>query len=142
MKGLQFLAPALFLLALYACECEPLEPTVPPAPDTFVVADTSSEKYFIYLRFNRPVDLNSLIANETVIVDSGDISYIYSSDELLPSPRVVIEISVDNCTICPVTLTLLAKDGIGVRSSEGALLDGDYDGTPGGDFELSTVLVF
>lgn len=135
MERLLFLALALLLLALYACECEPLEPTVPPAPDTFVVTDTSSDKFIIFLSFNRPVDFNSLVPGETILVEGGEAHDVYSYDNNISSTQIAITVLVNTCTgRCPVTLTLLAENNTGVRSSEGESLDGDYDGTPGGNF--------
>ena len=132
------LAAALF--AYSSCDCPPM----------FTLEEESLQSPFqvvefyvdggVYFRFNKPVDTTSLIALQTLLIGGGNTKYT-GYFELSPDQ---LQVSIPQCEIfcnapqstCPFTLRLDGDmvDGMAVRSAGGQILDGDLNGSDGGDF--------
>lgn len=148
-----WLALPAFLLA--ACECLEPEPPITEEnfPDPFWVDsfDYNYEFREASILFNKPVDPESLIPGQTLIIGGTDIGYSgYFDLELNNTLLVIPECEI----VClksivmtapppcddPATLTLKGDPGNAILSMEGQILDGDGNVEPGGDYTASFVI--
>ena len=147
----KFFGFSILVLLLVACEC--LEPDPPINEENFPEPSFQVDSFQfsldgtqVIIIFNKPVDPGSIIPYESLIVSGG--SALYSGVFELSDDHLIL--SIPECQIrCPFevceersTLTLVGtpSDGTVVRSMEGEVLDGDQDGSAGGDFEASFLL--
>ncbi len=98
--------------------------------------------------FSKAVDMSSLIAGTNVILDAekdhnANLTITAGSDS-----RTIVITTVDTTgdllTFDPdgfFTLMLLGSGDNPIRSTDGDILDGDGDGTAGGDYETTFVLI-
>lgn len=138
----RFLWPLFAAVALFyfACDCPPMFPLEeenlqsPFRVETFIVDN------IVILRFNKPIDSSSLIAGKTLMIDGGTTKhtgyYILSSNHLtltIPQCEIYCNAPQQNC---PFTFRLDGDnaDGIALRSENGQILDGDDNGSDGGNF--------
>ena len=119
-----------------ACECEDLSPVVPEnTPDTFHVtlAGGNIDNSIIYfsINFNLPIDTTSIVPGKTVFVEGMTPLEVFMS-----SNYIVLSGAGSQCSNnrCRVKITLKGSGTDVVKSSTGQILDGDSDGSKGGDF--------
>ena len=148
---ISFFLILLFLVGVWGCNCKN-EPVIPQFEGRFyVVLDTiASNCNEAKLSFSQPVDPN------TVIYDSNDVE-IYTlismnatindtvwSQDLMTLTLIIIpdsndceKLPISGKKICEPRFTLKSMDNISIGSALGKRLDGDNDGSEGGDFERS-----
>ncbi|MEN0046488.1 MAG: hypothetical protein AAF806_05490 [Bacteroidota bacterium] len=147
MKRSIFLCLALVSIFLWNCECEDLAPTViEEFPDPFFVIDddnvTNGFEDDGFLFFD--ITLNKLI--DTSLIDIGQNILFEGLDTLRFEPfssfgnTIFFNGEITDCTTdgspCSGSVKITLK-GIGnsvVQSTESQILDGDKDGSDGGDF--------
>lgn len=133
-----FAGLALAVLSFSACECEDLSPLVTDnTPNTFRVSSTSSSidqpDTYVSFNFNQPIDTFSIKIGKTVLVEGmSTVSVFYSSNYFIVSgPGTQCN---SDSTRCRVKITLKGSGADVVKSTGGQTLDGDADGSKGGDF--------
>ena len=98
--------------------------------------------------FTEAVDMDSLVAGTNVILDTEDVTNADITIAPGATAWSIVITSVDEAgdllTYDPdgfFTLNLLGSGDNPILNTEGSALDGDYDGTPGGDYETGFVLI-
>ena len=135
-------ATLTFSLSLFsACECEELSPVTPDGmPNTFLATLASGSidtDIFMSVTFNRDVDGKTFIAGQSVFVEG-----LSSVDVFVSANRIVLSGPGTNCSNgnCRVNITLKGTGPDTVKSAAGEVLDGDADGTKGGDYVVELVV--
>lgn len=143
MKRSIFLCLALVNIFLWNCECEDLAPTViEEFPDAFFVIDDENnttggpdgEQFFFSIAFSEPVDTSTIRIDQTVFSEGlTDLRFSINIGNTLFFSGDIL-----NCDSFPcsgeTTITLKGNDEFAIRSVDGQTLDGDKDGSDGGDF--------
>ena len=145
MKHTVAFLPSLILLVIArlfsACECEELSPVTPEGtPDPFLVTLASGSldtDIFMSVNFNKNIDTTSVVAGISVLVEG-----LSSIDLFKQANRIVISGPGTNCAngTCRVRITIKGIGPNAVKSSSGQVLDGDADGTPGGDYVVELIV--
>lgn len=135
-----FAGLAMAALSFSACECEDLSPLITEnTPNTFRVSSTGSSidqpNTYFSLSFNQPIDTSSIKIGKTVLVEGmSTVSVFYSSNYFIVSGPGT-QCNSDN-TRCRVKITLKGSGTDVIKSTDGQTLDGDADGSKGGDFVI------
>ena len=129
-----FLFFCLMITLFAACTCEEHEVliTEDDVPNPFFVETVIYNEVDVEVYFNKPVDPTSVKLGESLIIEVENSSYIGVPDV---DDQVVYLYGCDFFCAdpsCLVTVTLKGDDG-GIRSLDDQLLDGDRNGTDGGD---------
>lgn len=120
-----------------SCECEELPIIDPIMVDPFI-ANISANQDVVIIGFNKPIDTSSVSLNSTLFLETTNplsVDYYFDSDQ---DSIIIITCSINcgNNQICDLKIQL--KSGAsGILSLSGQTLDGDRDGTDGGDFDES-----
>lgn len=157
MRPLLSTLVALALAGLLACECEEIglvgTETALDSDGFFVFQvadiglfdqnDIDTDFDEIRIRFNRAVDIKSLeveltllINGENLLFDNVEVYEIRPDLVALPLCQRII------CTELPCTIRLELREAgnRAVRSVDQLLLDGDYDGDPGGRYRAELLM--
>lgn len=127
-------------LCFFSCECEEIPIIEPETVDPFLVEIDNESNEFIILRFNKFIDSTSFVYNTSFFVENNGqpVGVEYSIQSQATYDEVIILKcgGVDCSTaICDLTFKLLGDGAEGIKSKDGQSLDGNRDGTDGGDLE-------
>lgn len=129
---------SLLIIMLYmSCTCEETEIPIleRDIPRPFWVDSIKYEENQLLIQFNKPVKPGSVNLGESLLVDVENSTY--TGVPVVDDKSIILSICDFSCAApsCLVKITLKG-DSQGIRSSNPAnqLLDGDRDGTDGGDF--------
>lgn len=138
-------------------EAKPNSPLVITSPDqsnynsagqpTFTLDGQSHVK--ISVVFNRSIDLNTLLGGQTIYIQSGtnivsgSVSYESATNTAIFTTTDPISTWCNFGPDCNFKFMVIGTDaGQGaVKDTDGMPLDGDEDGEPGGNYELTLVIV-
>lgn len=125
----------IFLLT--ACNCEP-ELVVPDSPPSVFLVSVSIDQENIILDFNASLDVTSWSPNTVTLTSPDQTPYDYDFEFKNQDSTVLIPICSINCPSdsCTVQISIKGNGPEVLRNSNGRILDGDRDGTDGGDFEI------
>jgi len=143
MKRSIFLCLAAAICFLWNCECEDLTPTVVEEfPDPFLEVESGlSTAVFannlpVFFQMNKPIDTSTVGVGTSVVFEGlDDLSFDFSSGRDLYFTGSITGCTPNNFP-CNGTVTITLK-GTGesvIRSMDGQVLDGNKDGSDGGDF--------
>ncbi|MEM8526047.1 MAG: hypothetical protein AAGG68_15520 [Bacteroidota bacterium] len=145
MKRSIFLSLTVAICFLWSCECEDLTPTViDEFPDPFFVVEygvgppSIGNQIFIGADFSAPVDTSTVRIGESVLFEGLDeLRLDFSFGSSLSFSGIVSGCN-QNSTDCEGTIRIIFKGNgdVVIRSEDGQILDGDKDGSDGGDFVL------
>ncbi len=131
---------AAALLAYSSCDCPPMFTLEEEKLQSPFQVESFSLDNGVYISFNKPVEAASLGGLKTLLIGGGNTKYTgyfeLSPDHLyvfIPQCEIFCNASQ---SVCPFTLRLDGDiaDGMAVRSEGGQILDGDQNGSDGGDF--------
>jgi hypothetical protein len=110
--------------------------------------DLVDNKVEIRVAFNRAVDMSSLIAGTNVILEMETDANADITIDPGETTRDIVITSVDDagdlCVYnpdCFFTLHLRGSGANPIRDADGEALDGDRDGSAGGDYETTFVII-
>lgn len=147
MKNLFLLCSSMILL-LASCECTD-ETFVIIDPNPFYVVQFGGGDDLFFMDFNKPVDTSSFLfgANATFGLTRLCASKIRWSQG---NTRMSFCASYDSCYsegndyLCKIRIQLIGAQNDTlpeIKSLEGQVLDGDFDGSDGGDFREEKAIV-
>jgi hypothetical protein len=116
-----------------SCNCESLAPIdLENNPFPFIVTrvDNNGQGQYI-VSFNNSADTASIVLGKTLIIEGNAVGVIFI--QKFPTQ---LRITPDCSGLCNLNVTLKGEGDMVVRSLGGQVLDGDKDGSDGGDFNV------
>lgn len=148
---------ALSVAVLSACECEEIsliEEETLSDPDNFLafqvtdialldqnVIDTDFDE--IRIRFNRPVEIKSFELEVTIVLSGENLLFDgVFVDQVLPNVVALPLCQRIICTDFPCTIQIELREAgsKAILSANQLVLDGDYDGEAGGNYQAELLM--
>ena len=133
MKIIKYITICFLVGFFYSCECvDDEELIIEEAPNPFILEDMYADGEIVLI-FNKNVDPSSVVTGESILIN-GDAIEVLGDAEVDDN-----EIFIDFCSIacpnseCEIEITLKGEANNGIKSVGGQVLDGDIDGSDGGD---------
>lgn len=140
---------SLLVLTLITCGCGAFRVLFPfPMQTSSQDFEIVGNRIQISVLFNKPPNLSSLVSQTNVILETEQqfnapvtITAGGPADEIIITSVDEVGNLCDFDSDCSFCLRLLGSGSNPIRSSDGESLDGDSDGSPGGEYETCFVLI-